>query len=104
MLQGLLSEGGIASVLKRSGGFDNPDFLSAGPHDVFVNSDHAHKARQLLADTMVESESEERTEIEEQRRLARGETGQTSPGRLALWVGVALVGAVILVWILYQLA
>ena len=104
MLQGLLMEGGIPSVLKRSGGFDNPDFLAAGPHDVFVNSDHAQKARELLADTMVESESEERTEIEEQRRLARGETGKTSPARLALWVGAAFLGAVILVWVLYQLS
>jgi hypothetical protein len=104
MLQGLLLEGGIPSVLKRSGGFDNPDFLVAGPHDVFVNSDLAHKARELLADTMVESEGEERTEIEEQRRLARGETVNTSPAQLALWVGAAFLGAVILVWILYQLS
>jgi hypothetical protein len=104
MLQGLLLEGGIPSVLKRSGGFDNPDFLAAGPHDIFVNSDHARKARDLLADTMVESEDEERTEIEGQRRLARGETGTTSPGQLALWVGAAFLGAVILVWVLYQLS
>jgi hypothetical protein len=103
MLQGLLSEGGIPSVLKRSGGFDNPDFLSAGPHDVFVNSDNAHKARELLADTMLESEGEERAELEGERRRARGEVGgDASPARLALWVGVALIGAVILVWLLYQ--
>lgn len=104
MFQGLLSEGGVPSVLKRSGGFDNPDFLAAGPHDVFVNSDHAHKARELLADTMLESESEERAELEGERRRARGETSETTPTRLALWVGVALVGAVILVWLLYQLS
>jgi hypothetical protein len=104
MFQGLLSEGGVPSVLKRSGGFDNPDFLAAGPHDVFVNSDHARKARDLLAGPMVESEGEERTELEEQRRLARGETGQTSAGRLALWIGAAFLGAVILVWLLYQLS
>ena len=104
MFQGLLSEGGVPSVLKRSGGFDNPDFLAAGPHDVFVNSDHARKARELLAGTMVETEGEERTELEEQSRLARGETGQTSAGRLALWVGAAFLGAVILVWLLYQLS
>lgn len=104
MLQGLLTEAGIPSVLKRSGGFDNPDFLSAGPHDVYVNSDHAKKARDVLADTLVESEPDERAELEEQRRLARGETGQTSPARLALWVGVAFLGAALLVWILYQLS
>lgn len=104
MLQGLLSGGGIPSVLKRSGGFDNPDFLSAGPHDIFVNSDHAHKARELLADTMLESEGEERAELEGERRGARGETKETSPAQLALWIGVAFLGAVILVWILYQLS
>lgn len=103
MFQGLLSEGGVPSVLKRSGGFDNPDFLAAGPHDVFVNSDHARKARELLADTMLESEDDERAELEGQRRRARGETGVTPPGRVALWFGAALLGALILVWVLYQL-
>ena len=103
MLQGLLLEAGIPSVLKRSGGFDNPDFLSAGPHDVFVHSDLAKKARDLLADTMVESEPDERRELEEQGRLARGD-GQTSPLRFAFWFGVAVIGASILVWVLYQLS
>lgn len=102
MLQGLLSEAGIPSVLKRSGGFDNPDFLAAGPHDVMVHSEIAKRARELLADTMVESEAEERLELTEQAAL-RGSGGrESSPGRLALWVGVAFVGAVILVWLLYQ--
>ena len=30
MIQGLLAEAGMPSVLKRSFGFDAPDFLSAG--------------------------------------------------------------------------
>jgi hypothetical protein len=104
MFQGLLSEAGIPSVLKRSGGFDNPDFLAAGPHDVMVNAEAAPKAREVLAETMVDSEGEERTELEEQARLARGETGVTSPARLALWVGVAFVAAVIIVWVLYEIS
>ncbi len=104
MFQGLLSEAGIPSVLKRSGGFDNPDFLAAGPHDVLVNAEAAPRAREVLAETMVDSEGEERTEIEEQRRLARGETGVTSPARLALWVGIAFVAAVIIVWVLYEIS
>jgi hypothetical protein len=102
MLQGLLAEAGIASVLKRSFGFDNPDFLAGGPHDVMVNEGAAQRAREVLAETMIEDEGEERTELEEQRRLARGETGVTSPGRLAFWVATAAVGAVALVWLLYQ--
>lgn len=104
MLQGLLSEAGIPSILKRSGGFDNPDFLAAGPHDVYVVKALAERAREVLAETLIESEDEERTEIEEQRRLARGETGQTSAGQLAFWVGTAFLGAVALVWVLYQLS
>lgn len=102
MLQGLLSEAGIPSVLKRSRGFDNPDFLAGGPHDVMVPEGAAQRAREVLAETMIESEGEERTELEEQRRLARGETGVISPGRLAFWIAVAAVGAFLLVWLLYQ--
>jgi hypothetical protein len=102
MLQGLLSEAGIPSVLKRSFGFDNPDFLTSGPRDVMVNKGAAQRAREVLAETMIEDEDDERVELEEQRRLARGETGVTSPAKLAFWIGVAAVGAFLLVWLLYQ--
>jgi hypothetical protein len=105
MMQGLLLESDIPSVLKRARGFDAPEFMAAGPHDVMVDSDHARKAQGVLADTLVESEDEERAEIEDQARLRRGGPAtETSPARLALWIGVALLGAVILVWILYQLS
>lgn len=103
MLQGLLFEADVPSVLKRSRGFDNPDFLAAGPHDVFVHSDLAQKARDVLAETMVDSEAEERAELTGEARLRREGT-ETSPGRLALWVITAFLGAVILVWVLYQLS
>lgn len=102
MLQGLLAEAGIPSILKRSFGFDNPDFLASGPRDVMVNQGSAERAREVLAETMIEDEGEERAELEEQRRLARGETGVVSPAKLAFWIGVAVVGAIILIWLLYQ--
>jgi hypothetical protein len=102
MLQGLLAEAGIPSVLKRSFGFDNPDFLASGPRDVMVNEGSAKRAREVLAETMVESEDDERAELEEQRRLARGETGVVSPAKLAFWIAVAAVGAFLLVWLLYE--
>ena len=35
-LQGMLLEEGIPSLVRRSGGFDVPDFLAAGPRDVLV--------------------------------------------------------------------
>jgi Putative prokaryotic signal transducing protein len=104
MLQGLLAEAGIPSVLKRSMGFDNPDFLAGGPHDVWVNEGAVERAREVLAETMIESEDEERAELEEQRRLARGETGVISPGQLAFWLIAAVVGAFLLVLVLYQLS
>src|SRR3954466_15432225 len=69
MIQGLLLEGGIPSVLKRSRGFDAPEFMAAGPHDVMVDSGHAHKAKTLLADTITENESDEEAELREEARL-----------------------------------
>jgi hypothetical protein len=102
MMQGLLAEVGIPSVLKRSRGFDNPDFLAGGPHDVMVPEGAAKRAREVLADTMIESEDEERAELEGQRRLARGETGEVSPARLAFWIIVVALGGFLLLWLLYQ--
>lgn len=105
MIQGLLLEGDIPSVLKRSRGFDAPEFMAAGPHDVFVDSSHAQKAKAMLADTITESESDEEAELREEARLRHGgPTTETSPARLAIWVGAAFLGAVILVWLLYQLS
>jgi hypothetical protein len=102
MLQGLLAEAGIPSVLKRSMGFDNPEFLASGPRDVMVNAGDAERAREVLAETVIETERDEASELEEERRLARGETGVVSPGRLAFWiVAVALAGC-LLAWLLYQ--
>lgn len=102
MIQGLLSEAGIPSVLQRSSGFDVPEFMASGPRDVKVVSDLAARARSVLADTMVEEGKDpEWTELEEQARLRGG--GETSPARLAFWVATAFLGALALVWVLYQL-
>ncbi len=102
MLQGLLTEAGIPSVLKRSFGFDNPDFLSSGPRDVMVNAGAAERARGVLADVLIEDEKDEVAELEGERRLARGETGPTSPARLAFWLIAAVIVGFLLVWALYQ--
>ncbi len=105
MIQGLLGEAGIPSVLKRARGFDAPEFMAAGPHDVLVDSGHAQRAKSLLADTITENEADEEAELRDEVRLRRGgPTTETSPARLALWVAVAFLGAVILVWVLYQLS
>lgn len=48
LLQNMLLEEGIPSMTKRSGGFDVPDFLAAGPRDVLVPRSGAEAARDLL--------------------------------------------------------
>jgi len=105
MIQGLLGEAGIPSVLKRARGFDAPEFMAAGPHDVLVDASHAEKAKAGLADTLTENESDEEAELREEALLRRGGPAtETSPARLALWIGVALLAAVVIVWLLYQLS
>lgn len=49
LIQNLLLEEGIPSMTKRSGGFDVPDFLAAGPRDVLVPQSGAAAARDVLA-------------------------------------------------------
>src|SRR4051812_5925287 len=50
MIAALLLEEGIPSLVRRSGGFDVPDFLAAGPRDILVASSGADAAREILGD------------------------------------------------------
>lgn len=50
MIQGLLLEEGIPSLVRRSGGFDVPDFLAAGPRDIVVAASAEEMAREILGD------------------------------------------------------
>jgi hypothetical protein len=50
LIQGLLLEEGVPSVLRRTAGFDVPDFLAAGPRDVMVPEAGAEAAIALLRD------------------------------------------------------
>jgi hypothetical protein len=104
MLQALLLESDIPSILKRSGGFDAPEFLAAGPRDIWVNRGHAEDARRILAETLTDSESEEREELEGEAHLRATGGDPVSPGRLALYVGGAFVVAVIIIWVLYEIS
>ncbi|MGB7588220.1 MAG: DUF2007 domain-containing protein [Solirubrobacterales bacterium] len=51
MIQGLLTEHGIPSMLKRAPGFDVPDFLAAGPRHVLVAEAVVDLAREVLEGT-----------------------------------------------------
>ena len=66
LMQNILLEEGIPSMLRRSGGFDVPDFLAAGPRDLLVPASGAEAARELLNLGPPAADAEPR----EQRRAA----------------------------------
>jgi uncharacterized protein YbaR (Trm112 family) len=88
LIQGLLLEEGIPSVLRRSRGFDVPDYLAAGPRDVLVASSGAVAAREVLLQADL---------------AARADPPGPAPGRVlaGLLAGVALVA--LLAWLGTQL-
>jgi signal recognition particle subunit SEC65 len=49
MIQGLLSECGIPSMVQRT--VDNPEFLAAGPRQILVPEAAAERAREALEGT-----------------------------------------------------
>jgi predicted esterase len=51
LMDGVLKDAGIPSLIQRAAGFDAPDFLAAGPRDVLVPASLAQEARQVLEDT-----------------------------------------------------
>ena len=53
LIESLLREAGIPALVRRSGGFDVPDFLAAGPRDILVPAAAADRARDVLADVSV---------------------------------------------------
>jgi hypothetical protein len=94
LIQGILLDQGIPSVLRRTRGFDVPDFLAAGPRDVLVPESGYEAARDLLRDADLLTVEPEPGSL----------PGIGSPARLAAWLGAAVVAAFVLVWLLYQLA
>ena len=102
MVQGMLLEEGIPSMLKRTRGFDVPDYLAGGPRDILVPETGAAAARQVIDGSELENAGEELAESGTQRGLEA--QGPTSPARLALWIFAALVAAFAIVWVLYQLS
>ncbi len=50
LIQNLLLEEGIPSILKRTAGFDVPDYLAGGPRDVLVAESAVEAAHEMLLD------------------------------------------------------
>jgi hypothetical protein len=83
-IQALLLEEGVPSVLRRSAGFDVPDFLAAGPRDVLVPQSGVTTAREVLL----------------QAELIPSEPAglPVAPLRLLGWLLVALALGALIVW------
>ena len=77
LIQGLLLEEGIPSMLRRTAGFDVPDYLAAGPRDVLVPASGREAAREVL----------------QLADLAPAEGAAWRPNPLKLVAAVALGGA-----------
>jgi pimeloyl-ACP methyl ester carboxylesterase len=88
-IQGLLLEEGVPSLLRRSAGFDVPDFLAAGPRDVLVPASGVDTAREALLAAEIISEP------------APG-SGHTPPARLLAGLLIALALGALLVWLLSE--
>lgn len=83
-IQGLLLEEGVPSLLRRTAGFDVPDFLAAGPRDVLVPESGVETARQVLLEAEV---------------IGPGPTVSTvSPVRLLVGLVAALVVGGLVIW------
>ncbi|MCW2993668.1 MAG: zinc ribbon protein [Conexibacter sp.] len=85
LIQGLLLEEGVPSMLKRSAGFDVPDMLAAGPRDVLVPRSGVEVARDVLmqADLLPSGD---------------GGTGVDRPSRILLGLLSAFVLVALIAW------
>jgi hypothetical protein len=53
MIEALLRDAGIPALSQRSGGFDVPDFMAAGPRDILVPAEAAELAREVLGEMAI---------------------------------------------------
>jgi hypothetical protein len=91
-IQGLLLEEGVPSMLRRTAGFDVPDFLAAGPRDVLVPESAYTTAREVLLEGELISDSD--------TPPAR----PVAPGRLLAGLLAALIIGALVVWLLSQVS
>ena len=91
LIQGLLLEEGVPSMLRRTAGFDVPDFLAAGPRDVMVAESGAAAAREVLREAELGGDGP-------------GEERPFGSRAVRLFAGVLVVGFVglLLAWVLFQ--
>jgi hypothetical protein len=89
-IQGLLLEEGVPSMLRRTAGFDVPDFLAAGPRDVMVPQAGVITAREILLEAELIRDGPTPRPIAPARLLA-ALLALLAFGALIVWVGTQLV-------------
>jgi hypothetical protein len=88
-IQGLLLEEGVPSMLRRSAGFDVPDFLAAGPRDVLVPQSGAQTAHEVLLEAELINSGERAPAV--------------APLRLFAWLLIALAVGALIAWLVFSL-
>ncbi len=91
MIQGILLEEGVPSMLRRSRGFDVPDMLAAGPRDVLVPAGGAAVAREVLLQAeLVDGEGTGGAAVDGPGAIAAGLFAALVLVALVGWVGTLL--------------
>jgi hypothetical protein len=85
-IQGLLLEEGVPSLLKRTAGFDVPDFLAAGPRDVLVPEAAVTTAREVLLQAELISPDAAGRRVVAPARLLAGLLVALAVGALIIWL------------------
>jgi hypothetical protein len=90
-IQGLLLEEGVPSLLRRSRGFDVPDYLAAGPRDVMVPASGVPAARQVLLEAEMLPSGAAGEGVRPLRLLA-GLLAAAALVAIIAWLGTDLLG------------
>lgn len=92
LIQGLLLEEGVPSLLRRTRGFDVPEMLAAGPRDVLVPSSGWAAAREvLLAEGMLSPDEARRSAQPRPSRLLAVLVAVVALVALVVWLGNELL-------------
>ncbi len=86
LIQALLLDAGVPSLLRRSAGFDVPDFLAAGPRDVLVAVSGLDVAREALLAAEIVPSGSAALHVTSPSKLLAGLLLAIAAGALVLWL------------------
>jgi hypothetical protein len=90
LVQGILLEEGIPSMVRRSAGFDVPDMLAAGPRDILVPASGASAARDVLLQAEFIDDARPRPAVADPGRLLLGLVAAVITVGLIAWLGTEI--------------